>query len=96
MIEPQRFPQLEAVEDRIARFDRAIELWRREGYAYVTLTPKGNAQPHHAGTLARLLQALARHPGAQLLELASPTFRNDLMRWALTPRPVAIDPKGSN
>jgi hypothetical protein len=95
MIEPQQFPQLEAAEARIARLDRAIETWRRNGYAFVTLTLKGNAQPHHAGALTLLQRLVAQTPGALLLELASPTFRKDLLRWALTPRLVA-DPKGSN
>jgi hypothetical protein len=96
MIESQEFPNLEAAETRMARFDAAIELWRSKGYSYLTLSPRGNAQPHHTGQLAALLRAVAHHPGAQLLELASPTFRRDFMRWALTPRPLATDSKGTN
>jgi hypothetical protein len=77
----QSFP--EAAEARIARFRRAVAYWRAKGYVYVTLTPKGNAQPHHAGKLALLLRTIERYPGAQLIELAAPDAEQQIISWAL-------------
>ncbi len=82
MIEPQtEFP--ESTQARIDRFTRAIERYRAEGFAYVTLSPKGIAQPHRAGKLARLLYTIDRYPGAQLVELAAADAVQTIIHWAL-------------
>jgi hypothetical protein len=86
--------QLETVETRIAHFNQAIDLWLEEGFAYVTLSARGTANPHRAGVLAQLLALVARSPGGQLVELAAPDARQRILKWALTPRPT--ETKGTN
>lgn len=72
-----------------ARFRNGVAFWRAYGYRYVTLTPKGNAQPHRAGTLATLLHTLARYPGAQIVELAAEDAEQTIVSWALN---LALQP----
>lgn len=90
----QTFP--ESAEQRIARFRRGIEQWRAEGYAYVTLSPKGIAQPHRAGKLERLMRTIERYPGARLVELAAPDAVQTIIHWALHVAPQQKTNQGAN
>jgi hypothetical protein len=87
MIERQQHPNLEAVEVRIARFEKAHRYWIAKGYSYALLTEAGTATPFMLGQLQLLLKVHARSPKSQIIELA--TDRDALIRWALTPRPIA-------
>lgn len=84
----------ETEEAREAFFARAIAFWRSHGYAYVTLSVRGTANPHRAGVLAHLIALVANNPGAQLVELAAPDAKQQILKWARRSRPITT--KGFN
>jgi hypothetical protein len=96
IIDHQEHLDLEGRNQRIGRASRTFEAWRAAGVAFLILTPHGLAYPHPPGCMARLLRVVAKRPGTALLELASTNACEVFVRWALTPRPTATDPKGTN